>query len=72
MMYVGFRSRKKTLKRHGKAERIVTDGLKSYSSAIRELGNIDRWEMGRWLNNRVENSHWHFDDESERCYDFDR
>jgi putative transposase len=48
---------KKALKRHGKAEKIVTDGLKSYPAAMRELGNTDRREMGRWLNNRAENSH---------------
>ena len=24
---------------------------------MRALGNLDRREMGRWLNNRVENSH---------------
>ncbi|MEL1251145.1 IS6 family transposase [Aurantiacibacter gilvus] len=47
---------KKTLKRHGKAEKVVTDGLKSYPAAMRELGNEDRREMGRWLNNRAENS----------------
>ena len=48
---------RKALKRHGQAEKIVTDGLKSYSSAMRELGNESRREMGRWKNNRVENSH---------------
>ncbi|WP_299194050.1 IS6 family transposase [uncultured Erythrobacter sp.] len=51
---------KKTLKRHGKAETIVTDGLKSYPAAMRELGNLERREMGRWLNNRAENSHLPF------------
>jgi putative transposase len=48
---------KRALKRHGKAEAIVTDGLKSYSAAMRDLGNLDRRETGRWLNNRAENSH---------------
>lgn len=48
---------KRALKRHGKVETIVTDGLKSYPAAMRELGNLDRREMGRFLNNRVENSH---------------
>jgi len=43
---------KKALKRHGKPEAIVTDGLRSYPAAMRELGNLDRREMGRWLNNR--------------------
>jgi len=51
---------KKALKRHGKAETIVTDGLRSYPAAMRELGNGDRREMGRWMNNRVENSHLPF------------
>ncbi|MEO6387362.1 MAG: DDE-type integrase/transposase/recombinase [Croceibacterium sp.] len=45
---------KKTLKRHGRVQAIVTDGLKSYLAAMRELGNLDRREMGRWSNNRVE------------------
>jgi putative transposase len=48
---------KKTLKRHGRAETIVTDGLKSYPAAMRELGIADRREIGRHANNRAENSH---------------
>jgi putative transposase len=48
---------KKALKRHGSAEKIVTDGLRSYPAAMRDLGVLDRLEMGRWLNNRAENSH---------------
>ena len=48
---------KKALKRHGSAEKIVTDGLRSYPAAMRDLGNLERREMGRWLNNRAENSH---------------
>jgi len=51
---------KKVLKRHGKADKIVTDGLKSYPAAMKELGNQERREMGRWLNNRAENSHLPF------------
>jgi len=51
---------KKALKRYGKPEVIVTDSLRSYPAAMRELGNLDRREMGRWLNNRVENSHLPF------------
>jgi len=42
------------------AEVIVTDGLRSYPAAIREIGNLDRQEMGRRLNNRAENSHLPF------------
>ena len=48
---------KKALKRHGEAEAIVTDGLRSYPAAMKDLGNEDRRKMGRWLNNRAENSH---------------
>jgi len=51
---------KKALKRHGRSRTIVTDGLRSYPAAMRELGNLDRREMGRWMNNRVENSHLPF------------
>lgn len=51
---------KKALKRHGKAETMVTDGLRSYPAAMHELGNAGRREMGRWLNNRAENSHLPF------------
>ena len=51
---------KRALKRHGRATTIVTDGLRSYPAAMRQLGNLDRREMGRWLNNRVENSHLPF------------
>jgi len=43
-----------------KAEAIVTDGLQSYPAAMRELGNLERREVGRWLNNRAENSHLPF------------
>ena len=51
---------KKALKRHGRAETIVTDGLRSYPATMRQLGNFDRREMGGWLNNRAENSHLAF------------
>jgi putative transposase len=51
---------RKTLKRHGRAEAIVTDGLRSYPAAMRELGNGQRPEMGRHANNRAENSHLPF------------
>jgi putative transposase len=51
---------KKTRKHHGKVENIVTDGLKSYPAAMRVLGNLERQEVGRWKNNRAENSHLPF------------
>ena len=48
---------KKALKRHGSPVEVVTDGLRSYPAAMTDLGIEGRREMGRWLNNRVENSH---------------
>ena len=51
---------KKTLKRHGSPEAITTDGLRSYKAAMSDLGNVDKQEIGRWANNRVENSHLPF------------
>ncbi len=51
---------KKALKRHGSPEAITTDGLRSYRAAMTELGCEARQEVGRWPNNRVENSHLPF------------
>jgi hypothetical protein len=36
---------------------IVTDKLGSYRAALRTIGNAACQQTGRWLNNRVENSH---------------
>ena len=38
-------------------ERLVTDDLRSYSAAVRDLGIERRHERGRWRNVRAENSH---------------
>ena len=51
---------KKALKRHGSPKAITTDGLRSYGAAMKELGNVEKREVGRWANNRVENSHQPF------------
>ncbi|MHC9419745.1 IS6 family transposase [Sphingomonas citri] len=51
---------KKALKRHGSPEAITTDGLRSYGAALTELGSREKQEVGRWANNRVENSHLPF------------
>ena len=48
------------MKRHGRPENIVTDRLRSYGAALKDLGRGDDREMGRWLNNRAENSHLPF------------
>jgi putative transposase len=51
---------KKAMKRHGQPEVIVTDRLRSYGAALKDVGRGDDREMGRWLNNRAENSHLPF------------
>ena len=51
---------KKTMKRYGRPEIVVTDKLRSYKAAMKVIGNEDRQEARRWLNNRAENSHQPF------------
>jgi putative transposase len=51
---------KRALKRHGRTNAIVTDGLRSYGAALKEIGGTGCQETGRWLNNRAENSHLPF------------
>ncbi len=51
---------RKLMKRHGFAEEIVTDRFASYKAALREIGALEKQQTGRWLNNRVENSHLPF------------
>ena len=54
------RSLKKAVKRYGRPEVIVTDRLRSYRAAMKEIGNEARQATGRRLNNRAENSHQPF------------
>jgi putative transposase len=51
---------KKAMKRYGRPKSIVTDRLRSYGAAMKDVGNAARQMIGRWLNNRVENSHQPF------------
>jgi putative transposase len=51
---------KKAMKCHGRPQAIVTDRLPSYGAAMKEIGNAERQETGRRLNNRAENSHQPF------------
>ena len=51
---------KRAMKRYGRPELIVTDRLRSYGAAMKEIGVEDRQLCGRWLNNRDENSHQPF------------
>ena len=51
---------RKSMKRNGQPRIIVTDKLRSYRAAMMIIGNADRQETGRWVNNRAENSHLPF------------
>ncbi len=51
---------KKSLKRHGHVEEIVTERLRYYGAVLRDLGISERQETGRWDNNRAENLHLPF------------
>jgi hypothetical protein len=47
---------KRVMKKFGRPRSAVTDGLCSYTVAMKEIGNANRHEVGRRLNNRAENS----------------
>ena len=51
---------KKAMRKHGQPNVIVTDKLRSYGAALKEIGAERRQETGRWINNRAENSHLPF------------
>jgi len=51
---------KKSMKRYGQPEITVTDKLRSHGAAMKSIGNVDRQQCGRRLNNRAENSHQPF------------
>jgi len=57
----------KALKRHGRPEQIVSDGLRSYPAAVHELGvSIARqWAAGSTTEPKIHICH--FDDASGRC-----
>lgn len=63
---------KKTLKRHGQVEVFVTDGLRSYGAVLKAMGRGDNREVGRWTNNRAENSHQPFRRRERRMLRFRR
>ncbi|MER3356041.1 MAG: DDE-type integrase/transposase/recombinase [Hoeflea sp. D1-CHI-28] len=58
---------KKLMKRYGQPEKIVTDNLRSYGAAMKDIGNADRQHTGRWLNNRIATHTCHSDEESAPC-----
>ena len=44
---------KKSMERNGQPRIIVTDKLRSYCAAMMIIGNADRQQIGRWVNNRA-------------------
>ena len=48
---------RKAMKRYRQPYVFVTDRLRSYRAALTDVGMVKRQETGRWLNNRIENSH---------------
>lgn len=55
--WAALRFLRKAMKRFGAPKAIVTDKLRSYGAAMKDIGNAELQETGRWLNNRAENSH---------------
>jgi putative transposase len=51
---------RKSLRRHGQTETLLTDRLPSYGAALKSIGAFGKRECSRWLNNRAENSHQPF------------
>ena len=51
---------RKSMKRYGQPEIIVTDKLPSYGAAMKVIGNVSKQETGHRQNNRAENSHLPF------------
>jgi putative transposase len=49
-----FKFLRKTMKRHGRAHVFVADKLRTYGAAMKKIGNVDRQETGRWINNRAD------------------
>ena len=61
---------KKLMKRHGTAEIITTDGLRSYKAAMKEIGNAEQAgdrALGQQPGGKQHTSR--SDDESGRCSD---
>ena len=58
--HAALRFLRKAMKRYGNPKVIVTDRLRSYRAAMKVIGNEDKQDVERWLNNRAENSHLPF------------
>ena len=63
---------KRIMKKYGAPRSIVTDGLRAYPAAMRDIGvAAERHEVGGRLNNRAENSHQRFGAANGRCSAFE-
>lgn len=51
---------RKTMKRHGHPHILAADKLRSYGAVMKDIGNADKQETGRWMYKRAENSHLPF------------
>ena len=51
---------RKLLIKNGRPKRIVTDKLKSYKAALKDLNLVHAQETKQYANNQAENSHLHF------------
>ncbi|MBT3661897.1 MAG: IS6 family transposase [Rhodospirillaceae bacterium] len=51
---------RKAMKRYGNPKVVVTDRLPSYKAALKQINSAHKQEVGRWINNRAENSHLPF------------
>ena len=51
---------RRAMRRYGRPTTIITDRLRSYGAAMKDIGVEDRQVCGQWLNNRAENSHQPF------------
>ena len=51
---------RRAMRRYGRPIMIVTDRLRSYGAAMKDIGVEDLQVCGQWLNNRAENSHQPF------------
>ena len=51
---------KNLVSRHGVPKQIITDKLRSYKAALRDLDMVHLQETKQYANNQVENSHLHF------------
>ena len=61
---------RKLMKRYGSCDRLVTDKLKSYSAALRDIVCSEKHETSQYKNNRIENSHPHFRRRERAMYRF--